>query len=163
MNNIIKLTSCAVVISILLAQPVLAKDTELAAKVQACSEINENEARLSCFDGLTNKATGVLTSEAAASLTMQQEDDFAKEHVKKTAEEKANEIQSISVIITKLSKTSHGRWKITFDNGQKWQQKDSTKMKLKQGEEVELAKGAFSSIFLQKEDSNKRIKVKRLK
>jgi hypothetical protein len=83
--------------------------------------------------------------------------------VKKTAEEKAKEIDSITLTISQLSKSPYGQWKITFDNGQRWQQKDNHKLSLKTGQRVILTKGAISSVFLQKENSTKRIKVKRLK
>ncbi len=150
---------CSVVSCLLLPQAVSAKETSLTEKIQFCSEINKDKKRLSCFDQLSKKQPEV----AKVGLTTQEVDSFAKEHVKKTEEELAKEINSISLTISKVSKTLRGELKITFSNGQKWQQKDSIRMKLKIGEKVSLHKGAFGSVYLQKESGNKRIKVKRLK
>jgi len=163
MNKVIKVISSTLLSGLLLAQTVLANEIELATKVQACSQISENKARLNCFDQLTTKPGTQVLAPKTAELTVQEVDSFSKEQVKKTAEEKATEINRISLTISKLDKTAYGKWKITFVNGQKWQQKDSTKLKLKLGEQVILTKGALSAVFLQKENANKRIKVKRLK
>ncbi len=172
MKPIEKLSYCVFVGSILLSQTVFAEQAELAVKVKACSEVSNNQARLTCFDELTakqghkvelSKTTGLKATGLKTELSAEQVDLFSKEQVEKTAEEKANEITSISLTISKLEKTQRKQWKVTFENGQQWLQKDTTKLKLKQGEQVMLSKGALSSVFLVKENSNKRIKVKRLK
>lgn len=172
MKYIEKLVYCAFFGCLLLSQTVFAKQAELAAEVKACSKISNNQARLTCFDQLTaiksyqvqlSKTTGLKATGLKTELTVEQVDSFSKEQIEKTAEEKASEIKTILSTISKLEKTSRGKWKITFDSGQKWQQKDTSKLKLKQGDRVTLTKGALGSVFLQKENSNKRIKVKRLK
>jgi len=172
MNYIEKLSYCAFVGCLLLPQTVSAKQADLAEKIKVCSEVSGNKARLSCFDKITakqgakvevSKTTGLKATGLKTELSAEQVDLFSKEQVEKTAEEKANEIKSISLTISKLEKTQRKQWKITFENGQKWLQKDTTKLKLKEGENVTLTKGALSSVFLIKENSNKRIKVKRLK
>lgn len=167
-----KLSYCAFIGCLLLPQAVIAKQADLAEKVKACSEVASNQARLSCFDQLTAKqdtkaespkTSGLKATGLKTELSAAQVDQFSKEQLEKTAEEKANEVRSISLTISKLEKTQRKQWKITFANGQQWLQKDNTKLKLKQGEQVMLSKGAISSVFLEKENSNKRIKVKRLK
>jgi hypothetical protein len=169
MNNRIKLAYYAVVTSMLISQSVLAQEAELADKVQACSNISENQSRLSCFDALTDKnslAVELLSQSVAiekSPLNEQQIDNFSKDHVKKTSDELAKEINSITLSISTLSKTIRGQWNVTFSNGQKWQQKDTTKLSLKQGDVVVLTKGALGSVYMQKENTKKRIKVKRLK
>ncbi len=163
MSNITKLTYFAVVTSLLLSQTVLAKEESLSDSIQACVKISQDTARLTCFDQLTSKRSSTSVAPEITQLTVEQVDSFSKEQVKKTSEELANEINSITLTISKLSKTLYGQWKITFENGQKWQQKDKYKLSLKTGQRVILTKGALSSVFLQKENTNKRIKVKRLK
>jgi len=159
MKDMKMLALYSVVSCLFLTQAVSAKEPSLTAKVQSCSKIIQDTARLSCFDQLSKKQPKIVQ----AGLTTQEIDLFAKEHVKKTDEELAKEINSITLIISKVSKTLRGELKITFSNGQKWQQKDGKKMKLKVGEQVSLHKGALGSVYLQKENGNKRIKVKRLK
>ena len=163
MNNIKMLAIFSVLSCLVVTTSVSAKQADLASKVKACSEIADNQTRLSCYDQLNDKRTSVAVVSAKPSLTDQQVDSFAKEQVKKTKAEKIKEVNTITLTIDELSKTLHGYWKITFTNGQKWQQKDSTRLKLKQGEQVTLTKGTFGAIYLKKENANKRIKVKRLK
>ncbi|WP_019029321.1 hypothetical protein [Colwellia piezophila] len=169
----------ALISGLIFVQAAHATTIDLASDIKACSQISQDKARLTCFDKLGRgeqsasavASTAVLSTAAistaltprSSKLNEQQIDAFAKEHVEKTAEEKANEILSISLTISKLVKTTRGQWKITFKNGQKWQQKDSTKLKLKLDDKVTLTKGALNSVYLQKENTNKRIKVKRLK
>lgn len=166
MKYIVKLAYCALV-SCLLSQTVYAQQTDLAAKVTSCSKISENQARLNCFDELLIKqAPKVQPAKVAApkaALTTEQVDSFAKVHLKKTKEELAKEIDQITLVVSKVKKNAYGKMLITFDNGQRWQQKDSNRMKLSTGATVTLHKGALSSVYLQKENGNKRIKVKRLK
>ena len=168
--TVMNLLTCTILISGLVL-PIIAqaKAPNLAAEINTCSQISQDQARLSCFDALTQSKTlaAETTSQLVTSdklpLTAQQIDEFAKGHVEKSKEELAKEINSITLTISELTKTLRGQWKIVFENGQKWQQKDNNKFKLKIGQRVTLTKGALSAIFLQKENSNKRIKVKRLK
>ena len=109
------------------------------------------------------KPSAIKAEPIITGLTAEQVDSFSKEQVKKTAEESAKEIDSITLTISKLSKSPYGEWRITFENGQRWQQKDNYKLSLKTGQRVILTKGSLSSVYLQKENTTKRIKVKRLK
>ncbi len=172
-----KVSYCAVVSSFMVMQiglipTVLANEKNLENKAQTCSQLSDNKARLTCFDALTVKNTtttgsvndkSVVTPVGDSKRSAQYVDNFAKEQVKNTSDEQAEEIQTITLTISKLSKNLYGKWKITFQNGQKWQQKDSEILSLKEGQRVVLTKGALSAIYLQKENTNKRIKVKRVK
>ena len=186
MNKITRLTFLAIVTS-LLSQSAVAEEASLSDRIQGCVKITQDMARLACFDQLTVKhsnnsvdlavtqlgaqqvdseVTQLATQQVESNvtqLTAQQIDSFSKEQVKKTAEESAKEIDSITLTISKLSKTPYDQWKITFENGQKWKQKDNYKLSLKTGQRVILTKGSLSSVYLQKENTTKRIKVKRLK
>jgi len=162
-----KLALVAIVSSLTFAQTVTAETVDLVSKVKACSQISDNKSRLTCFDALSNASRTVETSKPIptvnSSVSEQAIDEFAKSHVQKTEEEEAKEVTTITLTISKLSKTVRDQWKISFVNGQKWQQKDSTRLKLTEGARVILTKGALGAVYLQKENSNKRIKVKRLK
>ncbi len=168
MNFVVKLTCCIIFSLFLIVPPSEAKKLSLVEQVSTCSQITSNEARLSCFDKLTTN-TGQVTQaietsvQQANQLSTQQIDAFAKEQVKLDEAEQAQELTSISATVATLSKTVHGQWKMTFENGQKWLQKDSTKLSLKVGQQVVISKGALGAIYLKKANSNKRIKVKRLK
>lgn len=169
-NKVAKLLSYALVVSLCMVQTALAKEAELANKVFACSQLSENQSRLSCFDAITSSNRSVVETaskpvaiEQLSPSNEQKIDAFGKEHVKKSTAELTKEINAITLTVSELTKTVRGKWKITFENGQQWQQKDTSTLRLQQGDQVTLTKGTFSSIFLQKEHTNRRIKVKRLK
>ena len=163
MKNRKKLLYYVIATSLLISQTVLAKGVALGDKVEVCSKISQDTARLVCFDQLTQVNNSPELVPQITAMTAAQVDDFSKSHVKKTDEEKAKEILSISLTISKLEKTVRGQWRLTFKNGQKWQQKDTAKLRLTQGDLVVITKGALGAVYLQKENTNKRIKVKRLK
>lgn len=177
-------------IAILLSGCVLsvpAFSADVSAEIQQCAKVTDNFARLTCFDKLALKHSGkavapvnTASPKSAKSAviiapvskpkptvkqatTAKDVDEFAKSHLGKSEQEKAKEITEISAQITKLSKTAHGYWKITLDNGQQWQQKDSYSFSLKVKQDVVLSKGALGAIYLKKAGSNKRIRVRRLK
>tara|TARA_B110000467_G_scaffold156788_1_gene170694 strand:+ start:138 stop:722 length:585 start_codon:yes stop_codon:yes gene_type:complete len=157
--------------------------------MQTCAKLTDDTQRLFCFDKLVKpvvglvekKEIGVVASPVTAltaviakkneienkpsqtKRTVEQENNFAKNHIKKTSEEEAQSINSIELRISKLKKLIRGEWKISFENGQKWQQKDSDRIKLKVGDKVILEKGASTAIYLKKIGTKKRIRVKRVK
>ena len=150
--------------------------------------ITDNFNRLTCFDDLAknnspaitttnanaNKKTSTITeknrvivqvppvikTETPTPKTSQKafEDSFGKQHLKTSEESK-----KVTFIIAKLSKSAHKKWRIIFQNGQVWQQKDELRMNLKTGDKVELAEGVFNVVYLKKVNTGKRIKVKRIK
>lgn len=137
-----------------------------------CSKISNDEQRLVCFDKLTkNNSTPLsvvkMSNEPAPqivntkSVDVQQVDNFSKEHLKKTKEDKGPD--SITATISKVHQLIRGQWVIYLENDQKWQQKDSKKFKLKVGDNIRLQKGSMGAVYLFKKDSHRSIRVKRLK
>jgi len=149
----------------------------LSAKLSQCGAISQDNKRLACFDALlaadvmkkapaakANKAEVLVVpvTKVQPKLTEKQQiDGFAKEHLKKSKEEQGPE--AISSSITKLKKLLRGQWVVSLANGQKWQQIDNNKLKLKVGNIVHLKKGMMRAVYLSKEGSNRSISVKRLK
>lgn len=137
-----------------------------------CVKVSSDEKRLICFDQLARKTLVPLSSTKVSNAVKKQQeyvkleetkkvDDFSKEALKKSSEEKGPE--SITATVSKLKKMIRGQWIIYFENGQKWQQKDSAKIMLSVGDVVRLKKGSMGSVFLLKEGSNRNVRVKRLK
>jgi hypothetical protein len=137
---------------------VFSYNEEYTLNQDSVSEINSSE--INKANSL--EANSKLVDNQINPLTATQIDNFSKEKVKKTSQEIADEVNTISLTISKLSKSLRGQWKIFFANGQHWQQKDNINLRLKVGDKVQLIKGALGSVFLKKEDTNKRIKVRRL-
>jgi len=146
-----------------------------------CTDIVDNLARLTCFDSLAKplvstqvqlsnntisvvKAKQVLVdSENLALVASVKQREIEEAFAKPQLKNDDVETERISLTISKLSKTLRGQWKVSFSNGQVWQQKDSLRLSLKLGDLVELNKGALGAYFMKKSQSNKRIRVKRLK
>lgn len=135
-----------------------------------CSTISSSDARLACFDNLyiDSAKQPVVTVTAVVPSTMdnksveqKQIDNFAKEDLKKTKTEQGPD--SIFATISKIKQLLRGQWVIDLENGQKWQQTNTIRIKLKVGDKIRLEKAALGAIYLYKEGSHRSIKVKRLK
>lgn len=152
-------------------------DSDLLLNLKHCSTISSNDARLICFDKLVPreyiKSKSVVTAVVptvpptvktptvkSKSVEKEQIDNFAREHLKTAKEEQGP--SSIHSIIVKAKQLLRGQWVISLENGQKWQQKDTARIKLKVGNKVRLEKGAIGAVYLYKEDSSRNIRVKRL-
>ncbi|QBG36232.1 hypothetical protein [Litorilituus sediminis] len=171
--------------SCVLSVPVFS--AEISTELQQCAQVTDNFARLTCFDKLAIKHSGKTVAPAKAAVpkppksaeivapvskpkptvkqatTSKEVDEFAKNHLARTSEQRAQELTEISAKIAKLDKTARGLWKISLDNGQQWQQKESYSFSLQVGQDVVLSKGALGAIYLSKVGSNRRIRVRRLK
>ena len=73
------------------------------------------------------------------------------------------EIDKITATITEVSETRRGKLYIVLNDGSEWQQRDSTRMKLKAGMQVYVERGFLGAFFLSRDNLNSRIKVKRVK
>lgn len=149
-----------------------------------CTKIQNSSARLGCFDELastaivstvTSKKSTSTVSTAKTSVTTPRSTpnfapvavdkvaNFGLEHIEKP--NKSDEDSEIVFVIASLKKDPYGKYRFTFENGQQWKQTDSSRLKVKEGESVLLKKGFMDSVFLKKNkaDSNKEMRVKRLK
>ena len=146
--------------------------SDLIDGLSNCVNILNDDNRLLCFDKLARNnvlaSTPLKTQNPTVSQIdavklkkAKQVDDFSKVHLAKTQQEKG--LESINATISKVKRLIRGEWVIYFENGQKWQQKDSGKIKLKVGDKIRLQKGSLGAVYLFKEDSKRSIRVKRLK
>lgn len=145
---------------------------ELADYLSSCTQIENNEQRLLCFDKLAQNSVVhsnaiKVTNEAVAKVARvksektKQVDNFSKDDLKKTSEEQGPE--SITATISQAKQLIRGQWVLHLENEQKWQQLGSTKINLKAGDSIRLKKGSLGAVYLNKEGSHRRIRVKRLK
>lgn len=165
------------VLTSLTAHSALSEDLSLALK--KCGAIDNDIARLVCFDELVEshqKKIKQYASDTVSKSVVQQvapstqptvEDKVAKfgaQHLKKTPEEDQQD-NEVTFTVAKLTKDPYKRWYITFENGQRWKQTDESKLRIKVGDSVILTKGFMSAVYLKKntEDAKRRIRVKRLK
>lgn len=131
------------------------------AALMACASITNDAERLACFDKIVGKRTvskGVYREAEQANNLSKQTHQFGQEHI-----EEQKSAQAVDFVINSLEKSASKRWIITFENGQIWQQQDTEYLSLSAGDSVKLSKGVFGAIFLQKNGSNRKIKVRRQK
>jgi hypothetical protein len=143
-----------------------------------CTKVEDSLARLVCFDRLakhttmpvstivkSNKVMPVAKPRVVAPVKASKAESFGAEHIRKSHEVEEEEESKIVFEIASLQKDPYGKYRFTFKNGQQWKQTDSNQLRVKVGESVLLSKGFMGSIFLKKNDvdSNKKIRVKRLK
>ncbi|AZQ86061.1 hypothetical protein EKO29_19930 [Colwellia sp. Arc7-635] len=142
-----------------------------------CAKIEDSLARLVCFDRLadhtsmpvstvvkSNKVMPVAKPTVEAPVKVSKAESFGADHIRKSHEVEKEE-SKIVFEIASLQKDPYGKYRFTFKNGQQWKQTDNNQLRVKVGESVLLSKGFMGSIFLKKNDtdSNKKIRVKRLK
>ncbi|TRX55092.1 hypothetical protein [Thalassomonas sp. M1454] len=174
----------------LLFIPVNASVAMVDADVQKCAKLSDDKQRLACFDAwfsannLTTSTSdnsapevAITTAESSplitepilpepAAVTVQApdpakelENNFGNEHKKTQAE---IDTDHFIFTIEKASKNPHGKWTLTFTNGQKWSTISSGRIKLKSGQQVKISRGMFNSFSLTTENSNRSVKVKRI-
>ena len=147
-------------------------NSALVDSLSSCLKVSNDAQRLVCFDQLAQKNVAPLNStnvsdEAVAPIEQVKSeetkiiDDFSKEYLKKTEEERGPD--SITATISNVKQLIRGQWVVYFENGQKWQQQDSIKIKLKVGDTVRLKKGSIGTVYLFREGGHRNIRVKRLK
>lgn len=94
-----------------------------------------------------------------ASPSVQAENQFGLEHKQPIGED----VDSLSGNISSLDRTLRGKYVITLDNGTVWEQTDSDKLKLSDGETVTIERGILGAFYLTRSDVDRRMKVKRIK
>ena len=152
----------------------------LAKAMEKCSQVDNSLKRLVCYDQLNNKANGYQDSElptqvyrrppnannetypqapqVASNQVGNPVDNFGKPILQTIQRE---EIDSLSAQISAIQKDQRGKFSITLDNGQIWQQTDSKSVLLREGDSVVLEKGLLGAFFLKEVSSSSRIRVER--
>ena len=169
-----------------------ASAADLSTQLLACSEQSDSLKRLVCFDAIASKvkagggdvksgqSTPVKTAaqtapvnavavtptpaavektHAAQTTRQSAEDIFGKESLKKL-----DVVDEVRFVVKSASLSLRKKWRFTFENGQKWEQKDSDKFaKFEAGDEVIIKRGVMNAFYLKKPDANRTIRVKRVK
>lgn len=160
-------------ITLLSAQSAMADS--LNEQLLQCRTVDNDIARLQCFDDATqhmNKATkeikaAVIKQSApvaaatppavVAPKTQTEIFGFESQQIRNATPDK------LLVTVVEVTKSLRGKSTFTLANGQVWKQKDSESYRLKSDKQVFIKKGALGSFFLGQEGRNKKIRVKRTK
>mgnify|MGYP000008779414 CR=1 FL=1 len=154
-----------------LALPVSAAD--VASELAVCAQTKDSLARLVCYDKLAERSAGNKAqlenkqkvkdvAPVAAKKALSKEESFGGKHLKK--KESSEVLKELEAKVKTLTKTLRGALKLTLENGQVWQQVDTNVApKISAGDSIVVRRGALSSFYLKKADSNRTIRVKRIK
>ncbi|WP_440875063.1 hypothetical protein [Thalassotalea sp. PLHSN55] len=152
-----------------LVAPVMA--SSLSSQLSACVKISDGKERLACFDQAmaTTKTVAAIpekkatppvnvAAEPAETKPLTKAENFGQEH-----KQVSQGLDQLELTIASIKKNSYGQYRLVSENNQVWQQKDSSHLKLRVGDKVIIKRGALSSFYLKKPESNRSIKVKRIK
>ncbi len=161
-------------LSMLLTAP-FTQAANLHDELKTCAKLQDSQTRVVCYDNVvsgidryTETAKAAVTTashskklgiETITNQRADHNDDFGIEH-KVVVKAKADKLIAS---VTQAKKSLRGKWIVTLENGQQWKQFDNTKFKLKAGEKVTIERGALNAFYMGKDDTNKRILIKRSK
>jgi len=126
-----------------------ARSADLPTALLACREVQDNDARLACFD----REIARLAALAEATTPLTPEDRFGLPRaVTPTKEETGPRRQEATVLRARLrlvASRSDGLIVFTLDNGQVWRQLEpGSDLFARPGDAVQLSKGAFGNYWL---------------
>ncbi|MFC3034284.1 hypothetical protein ACFOEE_17400 [Pseudoalteromonas fenneropenaei] len=173
MKNILMLVTA---ITLLNSAAVSAQEVNVQA-LQACRMIENDFNRLVCYDAVmggkplqatqqlarpTATAAQVVTDSKAPEADTVNPDNnrFGLEHRKTQAEEAQ---QDLVATLSKLNKNAVGERSFVLDNGQVWKQLGSDSFLAREGDEVVISRGVLNSFLMKVADTNRTIRVKRVK
>ena len=157
------LKNVGILITILLVCSTSSYAETLSDKLKQCVEIKDDLSRLSCFDrlSLTSKNTAKIIEPPTQS---QKESRFGGDKIeKKKRQESGYNLEKVVYTVAKIKKSITKKLTIYFENGQVGKQNDTIKFRLKKEDKVEISAGMLGSFFLKKINSNRAIRVKRIK
>ncbi|HEY8569030.1 hypothetical protein [Microbulbifer sp.] len=112
-----------------------------------CSQFSDDSKRLACFDQITGN------------LHVRAEQKFGREQEQAIKEAP----ESITATITSAKEGAFGKYIFTLDNGQVWQQVESSERAIwRGGERVAVERGAFGSFIMHKVTGVRSLRVKRI-
>jgi hypothetical protein len=157
------LKNVGILITILLVCSTSSYAETLSDKLKQCVEIKDDLSRLSCFDrlSLTSKNTVKIKEPSTQS---QKESRFGGDKIeKKKRQESGENLEKVIYTVAKIKKSITKKLTIYFENGQVWKQSDNSTLRLKVEDKAEISSGALGSFFLKKINTNRNIRVTRIK
>lgn len=137
------------------------------AEFLSCRSIDDATARLACYDRATASGDSPAATVQAAPLPTAETPDLfglPPDEVRKRAEYQLGQPTPdvLEARITGLQRLATGKFEVELDNGQRWQQVDTTAIQVKPGENVRIRRGALGSYLLQRTSGGAAARVRRL-
>lgn len=152
---------------------------QLLDDLQGCRDLTSAVARLDCYDAAVDRSRQSETSRttataapapapeptATAAAEISQEELFGKNsnEVQRTVEKVTGDerIDSLSAQVARLQQSGYNKVLITLDNGQLWQQTDTSSLRLKVGDDVRIDRASLGSFLLRKKGNKRTMRVSR--
>jgi len=164
--------------------PAAASADALRDELRVCRDLPDDDARLICYDVAVDRSrqntsgrpapaaapaepagTPGTAATAGAAASLSQEALFGKttDEVERTVEEATGDerIDRLTATVTKLQQYAYNKVLITLDNGQVWKQIDTSNLRLRTGDAVEIERASLGSFMLRKQGSKRSMRVSR--
>jgi hypothetical protein len=166
-----------------------ASDAESAA--MACVNIEADDKRLACYDRVFMhttakkeqkhtvpeadmkvvaapeaplKATERPINEVPPAVVSEQAamDNFGAENLSRK-EDNSDELSELSALVASVSEDPRGRRTFVLANGQVWKEDENSRVRVKEGTQIVISKGAFSAYYLKRAGTSRSVRVSRTK
>jgi hypothetical protein len=132
------------------AESVDAQETDTTSTVLACAALPKDFERLACYDRLATQLRAKAAGEPATTRPAGAGEVFgmtpAAEADKKGTG--AAELKSITAHVSSWREAAAGGILLQLDNGQTWQQVDSSKLTVSAGDTVTISRAALGSFWI---------------
>jgi len=161
------------------------------ADLQACRQITDVNSRVSCYDAIVDaqQARSTASQEAVTTAASPEPDaaavarDTENVQPQNTVTEQSENLfgrtadasrdflereagvelpDQIEAVISQTSTTAFGKIVVELANGQVWQQIDSARLRLEDGDQVLIRSGRLGAYFLEKSSGSRAIRVRRM-
>ncbi len=148
---------------------VQAQAADLASGMQQCLQLNQDQARLQCYDQLARQGSTPTAVVAAAPTPVASAPETpatpAADPTQSFGLEKRapkDQIADLQLVAKSVRMTNKGRVEITMQNGQIWLQTDDSRFDAKPGDLCRIERAMMGSFLLDNGRSNRKIRVRRV-
>jgi hypothetical protein len=157
------LKKVGILITVLIVFSIDSYGETLSNKLEQCAKVQDDLSRLSCFDRLSLTAKYIVEIKEPPTQS-QKESRFGGDIVEKKKRQKNGyNLEKVIYTVAKIKKSIRKKLTIYFENGQVWKQYDTITFRLNKEDKVEISTGMLGSFFLKKINTNRAIRVKRIK
>ena len=169
----------APVIAFVMAAPALADTPASTSAVYACADIADDSERLACYDGAVGRLKAAEEAGEVATVTRAEVEQVKKDSfgfsipslpklaLPKLGGDGDNQgsLDQIEQAITAAKLNGYKKAVVTLENGQVWQQTDTTKVFIskRRPPQTALVKSAAMGSYMMKLDGGRAFRVKRIK
>lgn len=102
-----------------------------------------------------------IAEDATGPLSESAETSFGAEQL--ANKDPVVELNAITATVVDVNESLRGLRTFILDNGQHWSERENNRLRIKKGQEVTLKKGVLGAYYLRKQESNRTVRVNRVK